>query len=41
VRLLRLAGHPFFVLTLFVPQTSSEAGAPHPLVSAHLRAALR
>lgn len=40
VRLLRLDGHPFFVLTLFVPQTSSTPTAPHPLVDAFLRAAL-
>ncbi len=33
VRLLRLAGHPFYVLTLFVPQTSSQLGAPHPLIT--------
>jgi CTP synthase (UTP-ammonia lyase) len=36
-RVLRLAEHPFFVLTLFVPQTSSGAGAPHPLVTGLLR----
>ena len=33
VRVLRLAGHPFYVLTLYVPQTSSQPGRPHPLVS--------
>jgi CTP synthase (UTP-ammonia lyase) len=39
VRVLRLDGHPFYVLTLFVPQTSSAPGAPHPLVLAFVRAA--
>ncbi len=40
VRLLRLTEHPFFVLTLFVPQTSSAPRASHPLIDAFLRAAL-
>ena len=39
-RVMRLAGHPFFVLTLFVPQTSSAPGRPHPLIVSYLRAAL-
>jgi CTP synthase (UTP-ammonia lyase) len=38
VRIMRLAAHPFFVLTLFVPQTSSTEGRPHPLIVAFLRA---
>jgi CTP synthase (UTP-ammonia lyase) len=38
-RIVELPGHPFFVATLFVPQASSAPGAPHPLVSAYLRAA--
>jgi CTP synthase (UTP-ammonia lyase) len=38
-RILRLSGHPFFYLTLFVPQTSSTPQHPHPLVSAYLTAA--
>jgi CTP synthase (UTP-ammonia lyase) len=38
-RILRLAGHPFFHLTLFVPQTSSTSSQPHPLVTAYLAAA--
>jgi CTP synthase (UTP-ammonia lyase) len=33
VRVMRLAGHPFHVLTLFVPQTSSAPGRPHPLIT--------
>jgi CTP synthase (UTP-ammonia lyase) len=40
VRLMRLADHPFFVLTLFVPQCSSTPESPHPLVAGYLRAAL-
>jgi CTP synthase (UTP-ammonia lyase) len=40
VRVLRLADHPYFVLTLFVPQTSSSPGHPHPLVTGLLRASL-
>ena len=37
-RVMRLAEHPYFVLTLFVPQTSSSPGAPHPLVTGLLSA---
>jgi CTP synthase (UTP-ammonia lyase) len=38
VRAVELAEHPFYVGTLFIPQLSSTASAPHPLVSAFLRA---
>ena len=38
VRVLELAQHPFFVATLFVPQARSRPEAPHPLVSAFLKA---
>jgi CTP synthase (UTP-ammonia lyase) len=38
---LRPAGHPFFVLRLFVPRTSSTPRRPHPLVSAFVVAARR
>jgi CTP synthase (UTP-ammonia lyase) len=38
-RVMRRADHPFFYLTLFVPQVASEPGAPHPLVTAFLSAA--
>lgn len=31
--------HPFFVATLFLPERTSRAGAPHPLVTAYLQAA--
>ena len=37
--IVRLADHPYFVGTLFVPQTSSAPGAPHPLVTGLLAAA--
>lgn len=37
-RVIELADHPFFIGTLFVPQSRSTLAAPHPLVSAFLRA---
>ncbi|MFI9845669.1 hypothetical protein ACIHFD_52205 [Nonomuraea sp. NPDC051941] len=39
-RVLELPGHPFYLATLFVPQTRSLPGRPHPLVVGLLRAAL-
>ncbi len=41
LRIVELSGHPFFVATLFVPQLLSQPGAPHPLVLAYLREAIR
>jgi CTP synthase (UTP-ammonia lyase) len=41
VRIVRIPSHPFFVATLFVPQTASTPAAPHPLVTAFVRAALK
>jgi CTP synthase (UTP-ammonia lyase) len=41
IRVVELPGHPFFVGTLFVPQMRSTPDAPHPLVSAFVRAASR
>jgi CTP synthase (UTP-ammonia lyase) len=38
VRVIELPGHPFFIGTLFVPQTRSTPQRPHPLVTAFLRA---
>ena len=38
-RIVELPDNRFFVVTLFVPQTSSTPERPHPLVSAFLRAA--
>ena len=40
VRVVELAGHPFFVGTLFVPQLISTASAPHPLISGFIKACL-
>ena len=37
-RVFELAGHRFYVATLFVPQTRSTVEAPHPLVTALLSA---
>lgn len=40
LRGVEIAAHPFFVATLFQPQLTSVAtGAPHPLITAYLRAA--
>ncbi len=41
VRIAELRCHPFFLGTLFLPQLSSSAGAPHPLIAGFLEAALR
>jgi CTP synthase (UTP-ammonia lyase) len=40
-RVVEIPEHPFFVATLFVPQTGSAPGRPHPLVAAFVRAAAR
>lgn len=40
MRAFELAGHPFFVATLFQPQLSSRAERPHPIVEGFLRACL-
>jgi len=39
IRVIELPGHPFFLGTLFVPQTRSTAEQPHPLVTAFVKAA--
>lgn len=39
VRVVELPTHPFFIGTLFIPQTRSRPGAPHPLVTAFVEAA--
>jgi CTP synthase (UTP-ammonia lyase) len=39
-RVIELPGHPFFLGTLFVPQTRSTTERPHPLVSAFVEAAV-
>ena len=38
VRAVELPEHPFFVGTLFLPQHSSTAARPHPVVSAFISA---
>jgi CTP synthase (UTP-ammonia lyase) len=38
-RVVELAGHPFFVGTLYLPQYSALQGETHPLIEAFLRAA--
>jgi hypothetical protein len=35
-RVFELAGHPFYIATLFVPQNRSTIEKPHPLVTALL-----
>jgi CTP synthase (UTP-ammonia lyase) len=32
IRIVELADHPFFMATLFLPQTRSTAARPHPLL---------
>jgi CTP synthase (UTP-ammonia lyase) len=39
VRIVELSDHRFFLAALFVPQLSSSADVPHPLVVAYLNAA--
>ena len=39
IRVIELPGHPFFVGTLFVPQSRSTVDSPHPLVSTFLSVA--
>lgn len=41
VRVVELAGHPFFVGTLFVPQLRSTPEQPHPLILGFVSAAQR
>ena len=38
VRIIELPGHPFFIGTLFMPQTLSTPENPHPLVNGFLKA---
>jgi CTP synthase (UTP-ammonia lyase) len=39
-RIVELSSHPFFLGTLFVPQASSGAGKPHPLILEFCRSAV-
>ncbi len=40
IRIVDLSDRPFYVATLFLPQNSSRADQPHPLIVEYLRAAL-
>lgn len=40
-RIIELPDHHFFMATGFVPQFTSEAARPHPLIVAYLEAALK
>ena len=39
IRIVELPDHRFFVATLFIPQTRSAPGRPHPLLAAYAAAA--
>jgi CTP synthase (UTP-ammonia lyase) len=41
IRVIEIPDHPFFVGTLFVPQSQSKELMPHPLISGFLEAVLR
>jgi CTP synthase (UTP-ammonia lyase) len=41
VRAVELADHPFFLATLFLPQTRSRPGRPHPLLAGYAAAIAR
>jgi CTP synthase (UTP-ammonia lyase) len=41
IRIIEILDHPFFVGTLFVPQTISRESLPHPLVKGFIQAVLR
>jgi CTP synthase len=41
IRIIELPGNRFFIGTGFLPQLSSEAGKPHPLIVAWLKAAVK
>ncbi len=38
IRMVELADHPFFMATLFLPQTRSTAASPHPLIAGYATA---
>lgn len=40
-RIIELKEHPFFMATLFLPQLSSNAISPHPLILSFLEAVLK
>lgn len=38
IRIVELKDHPFFIITLFVPQTQSKPGLPHPVIKGFVEA---
>jgi CTP synthase (UTP-ammonia lyase) len=38
IRIIELEEHPFYIGTLFVPQTNSKPEAPHPIITGFLKA---
>ena len=38
IRIVELADHPFFIATLFLPQTRSTAASPHPVIAGYAAA---
>jgi CTP synthase (UTP-ammonia lyase) len=40
-RIVELPGHPFYLATLFLPQTRSAPGRPHPLIAGYADAVRR
>jgi len=38
--IMELSGHPFYVATLYLPQLSSHAGTPHPLILSFIQAVM-
>ena len=38
IRIVELADHPFFMATLFLPQTRSTPDSPHPLIAGYAAA---
>jgi CTP synthase (UTP-ammonia lyase) len=41
IRIIEYTGHPFFIGTLFVPQTSSAEKNPHPIVTGFLQVIIK
>ena len=41
IRVIELPAHPFFVATLFLPQSRSTAARPHPLIAGYASAVRR
>ena len=41
IRIVELVGHPFFLATLFLPQTRSTPGRPHPILAGFAAAVRR